>query len=133
MVDDAGIVAVLGSESVEFFQQGVAGTFLTGTQWTPLFADAHYGILPLVVGTLLVAVIAPRSPCRSGLLTAIYLSEYRRPAPCGSSSPPSSILAGMPTVVYGYFALTFVTPFLHVRARAAGVQHAAGRASSSAS
>ena len=86
--------------------------FLTGTEWTPLFANQHFGVLPLVAGTMLVSAIAMVVALPMGLLAAIYLSEY---APSGFRrvvKPILEILAGVPTVVYGYFALTFVTPLL---------------------
>jgi phosphate transport system permease protein len=86
--------------------------FLTGTEWTPLFANQHFGVLPLVVGTMLVSAIAMVVALPMGLLSAIYLSEY---SPSGFRrvvKPILEILAGVPTVVYGYFALTFVTPLL---------------------
>ena len=86
--------------------------FLTGTEWTPLFANQQFGVLPLVVGTMLVSAIAMVVALPMGLLAAVYLSEY---APSGFRrvvKPVLEILAGVPTVVYGYFALTFVTPLL---------------------
>ncbi len=86
--------------------------FLTGTEWTPLFANRHFGVLPLVAGTMLVSVIALVVALPMGVLTAVYLSEY---CPAGLRrvvKPILEILAGVPTVVYGYFALTFVTPLL---------------------
>ncbi len=86
--------------------------FLTGTEWTPLFANQHFGVLPLVAGTMLVSAIAMVVALPMGLLAAIYLSEY---SPSGFRrvvKPVLEILAGVPTVVYGYFALTFVTPLL---------------------
>jgi phosphate transport system permease protein len=83
-----------------------------GTEWTAGFANPVYGILPLVVGSLLVAVIAALVALPIGLTTAIYLSEYAQPRVRGIAKPTLELLAGIPTVVYGFFALTVVTPFL---------------------
>lgn len=108
----AGIIAVLAFETYEFLQQVSIVEFLTGTEWTPLFANQHFGVLPLVVGTMLVSTIAMVVALPMGLLAAVYLSEY---APNGVRrviKPVLELLAGVPTVVYGYFALTFVTPLL---------------------
>jgi phosphate transport system permease protein len=108
----AGIIAVLVFETVEFLREVPVTEFLFGTVWTPLFSDAHFGVLPLVGGTLLVSVIAMAVALPAGLITAIYLSEY---APAGvrrAIKPVLELLAGVPTVVYGYFALLFVTPLL---------------------
>lgn len=108
----AGIIAVLAFETYEFLQEVSVFEFLTGTEWTPLFANQHFGVLPLVVGTMLVSTIAMVVALPMGLLAAVYLSEY---APNGVRrviKPVLELLAGVPTVVYGYFALTFVTPLL---------------------
>ena len=108
----AGIIAVLALETYEFLQEVPLLDFLTGTEWTPLFANQKFGVLPLVGGTLLVSAIAMVVALPMGLLSAIYLSEY---SPSGFRrvvKPVLEILAGVPTVVYGYFALTFVTPLL---------------------
>jgi phosphate transport system permease protein len=108
----AGIIAVLAIETYEFLREVSIVEFLTGTEWTPLFANQHFGVLPLVVGTMLVSAIAMVVALPMGLLAAVYLSEY---APNGLRrvvKPVLEILAGVPTVVYGYFALTFVTPLL---------------------
>ena len=108
----AGIIAVLLFESLEFFRVAPLGEFLFGTQWTPLFADAHFGVLPLVTGTLLVSGIAMAVALPMGLLSAIYLSEYASPGVRRLLKPVLEVLAGVPTVVYGYFALLFVTPLI---------------------
>ncbi|HUO99942.1 MAG TPA: phosphate ABC transporter permease subunit PstC [Gemmatimonadota bacterium] len=108
----AGIVAVLFWESLAFFRRVPIGEFLTGTQWTPLFEPQHFGVLPLVVGSFLVAVIASVIAIPLGLGSAIYLSEYARTRTRAILKPILEILAGIPTVVYGYFALTFVTPLI---------------------
>jgi len=107
-----GIVAVLLFETVEFFREVSVIEFLTDTQWTPLFDDKHFGILPLVSGTLLTAAIAILVAMPIGLVSAIYLSEYASNAVRRVIKPLLEILAGIPTVVYGYFALLFVTPLL---------------------
>jgi phosphate transport system permease protein len=107
-----GIISVLVFETVEFLREVPITEFLFGTVWTPLFYDKHFGVLPLVTGTLLASAIAMIVALPAGLLTAIYLSEY---APSGVRRvlrPVLEILAGVPTVVYGYFALLFVTPLL---------------------
>ena len=108
----AAIIAVLLFETIAFFGEVSIWEFLTGTEWTPLFSEKHFGVLPLVAGTVLVSAIAMLVALPAGLLSAIYLSEY---APSGVRrivKPMLEILAGIPTVVYGYFALLFVTPLL---------------------
>ena len=108
----AGIIMVLAVETFEFLREVSVVEFLTGTEWTPLFASQRFGVLPLVAGTMLVSAIAMAVALPMGVLAAIYLSEY---APSGVRrvvKPVLEILAGVPTVVYGYFALTFVTPVL---------------------
>ena len=107
-----GIVLVLLFETIEFFKEVPLWRFLTDTQWTPLFADKHFGILPLLTGTLLTALIAISVAVPVGLLSAIFLSEYAGEKVRGAIKPVLEILAGIPTVVYGYFALLFVTPLL---------------------
>ncbi len=109
-----GIISVLAFETFEFLREVPVLDFLTGTEWTPLFSNQQFGVLPLVAGTMLVSAIAMVVALPMGLLSAIYLSEY---APSGFRrvvKPVLEILAGVPTVVYGYFALTFVTPLLQV-------------------
>ena len=108
----AGIIAVLAFETYEFFRDAPLIEFLTGTEWTPLFADRKFGVLPLVLGTLLVSAIAMVVALPMGLLSAIYLSEYADSRLRRILKPLLEILAGVPTVVYGYFALLFVTPIL---------------------
>ena len=107
-----GIVAILGVETLAFFQQVPLFDFLTDTQWTPLFSDKHYGILPLLSGTVLVAGGAMLVALPVGLLAAVYLSEYAPVRVRAVLKPALEVLAGVPTVVYGYFALLFVTPIL---------------------
>ena len=107
-----GIVLVLVVEASAFFREVPLSAFLFDTQWTPLFYDKHFGILPLVSGTLLVAAIALTIALPTGLIVAIYLSEFASARVRGVLKPVLEVLAGVPTVVYGYFALLFVTPFL---------------------
>jgi phosphate transport system permease protein len=107
-----GIIAVLVFETVAFLGEVPVTEFLFGTVWTPLFSDAHFGVLPLVGGTLLVSAIAMGVALPAGLVTAIYLSEYAPSAVRRTVNPILELLAGVPTVVYGYFALLFVTPIL---------------------
>ncbi|WP_225769574.1 phosphate ABC transporter permease subunit PstC [Inquilinus sp. Marseille-Q2685] len=106
------IVFVLVSESLVFFNEVSVVTFLTDTMWTPLFAEPRFGILPLLVGTLLSTTVAVVVAFPLGLAIAIYLSEYAPPAVRESVKPVLEVLAGIPTVIYGYFALLFVTPLL---------------------
>lgn len=106
------ILGVLLFEAVGFFQEVSIIEFFTGTQWTPLFQPQHFGVLPLVWGTILVTVIALSVAVPIGLGSAIFLSEYAPDQLRRTVKPILEILAGVPTVVYGYFALTFVTPLL---------------------
>ncbi len=107
-----GIVAVLLFETVEFFREVSILDFLVDTQWTPLFDEKHFGILPLLSGTLLTSAIALLVAAPVGLVSAIYLSEYASERLRRAVKPLLEVLAGIPTVVYGYFALLFVTPLL---------------------
>jgi phosphate transport system permease protein len=107
-----GIIAVLLFETIEFLREVSVVEFLFGTEWTPLFSDKHFGVLPLVSGTLLASSIAMVVALPAGLLTAIYLSEYASDGLRRLVRPVLEVLAGVPTVVYGYFALQFVTPLL---------------------
>jgi len=106
------ILAMLITESLAFFQQVSLVEFLTDTRWSPLFADAHYGILPLVSGTLVTTVVALLVAVPLGTIAAIYLSEFAAHRLREVVKPCLELLAGIPTVVYGYFALLFVTPLL---------------------
>ena len=108
----AGIVFVLLRETITFFSHVSVIEFFTDTRWTPQFETKHFGVLPLMGGSLLIAAGAAVVAVPIGLLTAIYLSEYARPRTRGVLKPTLEVLAGVPTVVYGYFALTFVTPLL---------------------
>jgi len=107
-----GIVYILISESVSFFAQVSIFEFLTDTQWTPLFTNARYGILPLLSATLLAAGIALLVAVPAGTILAIYLSEYAPERLREIIKPVLELLEGVPTVIYGYFALLFVTPLL---------------------
>lgn len=108
----AGIIWVLLSESIYFFSHVSILDFLFGTKWTPLFNPQSFGILPLVCGTLLIVIGAAFVALPLGLAIATFLSEYASEKVRGLLKPILEILAGIPTVVYGYFALTFVTPIL---------------------
>lgn len=107
-----GIVLVLAIEAVSFFSDVSIVDFLTDTQWTPLFTDKHYGILPLLSGTLLTSLIAISVALPIGLTISIFLSEYAPKSFRKSIKPLLELLAAVPTVVYGFFALIVVTPFL---------------------
>jgi phosphate transport system permease protein len=107
-----GIVSVLSTDTIKFFNKVSILKFFTESQWTPLFYDKHFGILPLLVGTIVVSFIAVLVAVPMGLTIAIYLSEY---APRRFSlfiKPILEILAAIPTVIYGFFALVYVTPIL---------------------
>jgi phosphate transport system permease protein len=106
------IVAMLVKESYAFFQHVSIWDFLTDTQWTPLFDDAHYGILPLVSGTLVSSTVALLVAIPLGTIIAIYLSEFAPFTVREIAKPFLELLGGVPTIVYGYFALLFVTPLL---------------------
>ena len=107
-----GIVVALVEPSVEFFREVSIGEFLGGTNWAPLFEPAHFGVLALVVGTLNVTLWACLVCMPFGLGAAIFLSEYARPRTRRVLKPALEVLAGIPTVVYGFFALVTFTPFL---------------------
>lgn len=107
-----GIVLALLIPSLEFFGTVSPWEFFTGTEWAPLFKNAKFGVLPLLSGTLVVTLIAAVICLPLGLLAAIYLSEYAARRTRSIVKPILEILAGIPTVVYGFFALTFVTPLL---------------------
>ncbi len=107
-----GIVVALSQPTIEFFQDISLREFFTGTEWSPLFKPASFGVLPLVIGTLSTTFWACLVALPFGLGAAIYLSEYAAPRTRSWLKPALEVLAGIPTVVYGYFALTAVTPFL---------------------
>ena len=108
----AGIILILAIESVKFFSEVSIVDFLTDKQWTPLFSEKHFGILPLLLGTLLTTTIAILLAVPLGLIIAVYLNEYASPKFTAVVKPILEVLAGIPTVVYGFFALQFVTPLL---------------------
>jgi phosphate transport system permease protein len=108
----AGIIGVLLMETIAFLRDVPLTAFLFGTVWTPLFSSKQFGVLPLVTGTVLVSLIAMAVALPAGLLSAIYLSEFAPQTVRRVAKPALEILAGIPTVVYGYFALLFVTPLL---------------------
>ncbi len=108
------IVVMLVTESLVFFQKVPIWDFLTDTQWTPLFDDAHYGILPLISGTLVSSGVALLVAIPLGTIIAIYLSEFAPFTVREIAKPFLELLGGVPTVVYGYFALLFVTPLLQM-------------------
>ena len=108
----AGILFTLIYQATSFFNEISIWEFLTGTRWTPILKPRSYGVLPLVSGTLLVTLIAALVALPTGLMAAIFLSEYAPDKLRRVVKPVLEVLAGIPTVVYGYFALTFVTPLL---------------------
>jgi phosphate transport system permease protein len=112
VVTTLGIIWVLIAESAAFFRHVSPVEFLTGTQWTPQFEPRHYGVLPLICGTFLVAGGALLVAVPVGLATSIFLSEYAPPWFRQVAKPVLEVLAGIPSVVYGYFAVMFVTPHL---------------------
>lgn len=107
-----GIILTLIGESLGFFQKVSPVEFLTGTEWAPTFSPPKFGVLPLISGTLIITIGAAIFAIPLGLLSAIYLSEFAKPKVRKILKPALEVLAGVPTVVYGYFGLTFVTPAL---------------------
>ena len=107
-----GIVYVLFKESWEFFKHVPLKDFLFDTQWTPLFDDAHYGIMVLLSGTITSSLVALAVAIPLGTIIAIYLSEFASPKAREICKPVLEMLSGVPTIVYGYFALLFVSPIL---------------------
>ena len=107
-----GIVLSLLMPAIDFFREVSIWEFLSGTTWTPLFLDGQFGVLPLVVGTIMISLLSALVAFPLGLGVAIYLSEYANQRASGVLKPILEILAAIPTVVLGYFALTFVTPLL---------------------
>ena len=108
----AGILVAIVFPTVDFFRQISVVDFLTGRDWSPLFEPASYGVLPLVAGTLVITLIALVVAIPLGLGAAVYLSEYAGDRTRKALKPTLEILAGVPTVVYGFFALKGITPFL---------------------
>lgn len=117
-----GIVYVVASESLKFFAQVSVIEFLTSTTWTPLFDNPQYGIAPLLTGTFMSTLVALAVAVPLGLLVAIYLSEFAGPKTRETIKPTLELLAAVPTVVYGYFALLFVTPLLQNALRPLGIE-----------
>ena len=107
-----GIVFVLLKETLPFFKEVALAEFFTGTEWTPLFSEPRFGILPLVCGTLMTTVIALSIAIPCGLTAAVFLSEFSKAKTREIVKPLLELLAALPTVVYGYFALLFITPLL---------------------
>lgn len=120
-----GIVFTLLVNSIQFFRQVSVFDFLTGTEWSPLFADARFGVLPLVLGTFIVAIGAAFIALPIGLLSAVYLSEYAAPKVRKVVKPVLEILSGIPSIVYGFFALTTITPVLQKIIPATNIYNAA--------
>jgi phosphate transport system permease protein len=115
-----GIVVALLRETIDFFGEVGVWEFLSGGKWTPLFEPPSFGVRPLVIGTFLITFIAMVVASPLGLGAAIYLSEYAKPRVRKTIKPILELLAGVPTIVFGYFALTFFTPnilqdLLHVK------------------
>ena len=110
IVTTTGIVISLVEETIEFFGEVGVGDFLFGTEWAPLFEPASFGVLPLVLGTMVISFIGMLVAVPLGLGAAIYLSEYAHPRVRKTIKPILELLAGVPTIVFGYFALTFFTP-----------------------
>ncbi len=119
-----GIVVALLQPSIEFFREINFIDYITGTDWAPLFEPARFGVLPLIVGTLSVTFWACVVCIPFGLGSAIYLSEYARPGVRRFLKPALEVLAGIPTVVYGFFALTFLTPLLQNLGTGVGIFNA---------
>ena len=107
-----GIIGIIFWETTLFFKEVSLFEFMLSTQWTPLFSIKHFGVLPLITGTLLVAGIAMIIAMPTGVLMAIFMNEYANAKIRRVVKPVLEILAGIPTIVYGYFALLSVTPFL---------------------
>ena len=112
LVTTVGIVLVLLSQSIPFFREVSLVSFLTGTQWAPLFEPQHFGILPLLCGTFLIAGGSAVIAIPLGLGTAIYLSEYASPLTRDVVKPLLEILAGIPSIVFGYVAVVFISPLV---------------------
>ncbi len=112
IVTTVGIVVSLFIPAIEFFSEVSLWEFLSGKNWAPLFEPSSFGVLPLVAGTLLVSLCAAAVALPFGLGSAIYLSEYARERTRKILKPTLEVLAGIPTVVYGYFALTAIAPLL---------------------
>jgi phosphate transport system permease protein len=106
------IIAVLVTEAATFFREVPLAEFLFGTRWAPLLEPRSFGVLPLVCGTVMIVIGSSVVAIPLGLASGLYLSEYAGPRSRAVLKPVLEVLAGIPTVVYGYFAITFVTPIL---------------------
>ncbi|EGD46086.1 phosphate ABC transporter, inner membrane subunit PstC [Ruminiclostridium papyrosolvens DSM 2782] len=107
-----GIIASLLKDSIGFFSNVSITDFLFGRKWTPLFSEPSFGVLPLVMGTLIITLVSAVISIPIGLLTAIYLSEYANKRVRKIIKPILEVLAGIPSIVFGYFALTVITPLI---------------------
>jgi phosphate transport system permease protein len=107
-----GIILSLLGQTLVFFSEVSIVAYLTGTDWSPLIGDADYGVLPLLSGTLIITLVSALIALPTGLAIAIYLSEYATPRVRSVLKPALEVLAGVPTVIYGYFALVYLTPLL---------------------
>jgi len=112
VVTTVGIIVILLIEAVPFWGDVSIVGFLTGTQWAPLFADKSFGVLPLLSATALISVLALAVALPIGILSAVYLSEYSPNVVRSIVKPALEVLAGIPTVVYGFFAITFISPMI---------------------
>jgi len=122
LVTTVGIVLILVYESLNFFREVPVWDFLLGNEWTALFpADAKFGVLPLIRGTLMIAAISACVSIPLGIMSAIYMSEYAGERTRAIVKPILEILAGVPTIVYGFFALKFLTPNILQRIMDVGV------------
>ena len=110
IITTIGIIFILSRETINFLKEVPIGEFLTGTEWTALFNNPKFGVLPLVSGTVMIALYASVVAIPIGLGSAIYLSEYASKKTRRILKPTIEVLAGIPSIVYGYFALTFITP-----------------------
>ncbi len=110
VITTLGIIISLIKDSAGFFEKVTLIEFLFGTQWTPLFSEPKFGVLPLITGTMVISIISAVISIPIGLFTAIYLSEYANKTIRKIVKPVLEILAGIPSIVFGYFALTLITP-----------------------
>lgn len=114
MLTTVGIIISLLRDSIGFFAEVSIKDFLFGKVWTPLFNEPRFGVLPLIFGTLQITFISAMISIPIGLFTAIYLSEYANRRVRQIVKPILEVLAGIPSIVFGYFALTLITPFLKI-------------------
>ncbi len=110
LVTTLSIVGVLSKETIMFFKEVSLFDFLFGTRWEPLLEPKSFGVLPLIMGTLMIVIGSSLVAIPLGLISAVYLSEYASEKARSIVKPILEVLAGIPTIVYGYFALTFITP-----------------------